>query len=80
MCRVPDVETQGGRYPMPEHAPNCSQFKQEPFVRLECSQGSFIMEPHEAKALLDDTDEEYTASTVMLTRDQFDNMKEFTGF
>lgn len=80
MCRVPDAETLGGRYPIPKHAPRCNEFKQEEFTRLECPHGSFIVEPNEAQALLDDADEEYTVSTVMLTRDQFDNIKEFTGF
>lgn len=80
MCRIPDVETDGGRYPMPEHSPHCNDFKQKEFVRLECSHGSFIMEPNEAQALISEGDEKYTTTIVMLTQDQFDNLHEFTGF
>ena len=38
------------------------------------------MEPHEAKEMIEDSEEAYAVSEVMLTRDQFERMPEFQGF
>ena len=78
-CRVPTADN-GGKYPMSDHHQNCEDFKQEPFTRLEFDGTVCVMEPHEADAMLAESDEEYTVSTVMLTRDQFERMPEFQGF
>lgn len=52
----------------------------EPFVRVE-HDGSFcIMEPHEAQAMVAEPGGEYITSDIELTRDQFENMKDFEGF
>lgn len=82
MCRVPDVETLGGRFPMPTHAPNCNEFKQIEFMVLELDGAKCVMTPEQfrlAVAVLND-EEEYKCSSVILTQDQFDNLAEFTGF
>lgn len=85
MVRIPDSETMNGKYPMPVHSPACEDFTQEEFTRLEYDGTYCIMEPHEAKAMIADENcsEDgvvYDVSTVLLTRDQFDNLKEFEGF
>lgn len=74
-------ETQYGKYPCSEHAPGCDEYKQEEFAVLEYDGTRCVMEPHEAKAILaEEGEEDYTISTVMLTRDQFERMPEFQGF
>lgn len=78
-CRVPTDEN-GGKYPMSDHAPGCEDFKHEPFTRLELGGTTCVMEPREAEDLLAESDQQYTVTTVMLTRDQFDRMPEFNGF
>lgn len=85
MVRIPDIETENGKYPIPVHAPACEDFKQEEFTRLEYDGTICIMEPHEAKAMIADEycSEDgvvYDESTVLLTRDQFENLSEFHGF
>lgn len=47
---------------------------------LEYNGACVTMEPHEAKQMQDDAPGIYVASTVMLTRDQFERMEEFQGF
>lgn len=79
MCRIPTDEN-GGKYPMSNHHPNCEDFKQEKFTVVEHDGTRCVMEPQEAEAMLADSDEQYTVSTVMLTRDQFDRTPEFNGF
>ena len=73
-------ETQDGKYPYSEHTPGCDEYKPEEFTVIEYDGARCVMEPHEAKAMLAESDEEYAVSTVMLTRDQFDRMLEFQGF
>lgn len=73
-------ETMGGKYPKSEHAPGCEDYKTEPFVRLEFDGSSCTMEPADAEVMISVSDVEYKQSTVMLTRDQFENMEEFSGF
>ena len=78
-CRIPTDEN-GGKYPMSNHHPDCEDFHQEPFTILEYDGVHCVMEPHEAEAMLAESEEEYIISTVMLTRDQFEHMQEFEGF
>ena len=78
-CRVPTDEN-GRKYPMSEHALGCEDFRQEPFTRLEFDGTACVMEPREADAILAESEEQYTVSTVLLTRDQFERMPEFNGF
>ncbi len=73
-------ETQGGKYPVAEHSPGCDEYKPEEFTVLEYDGTICVMEPHEAKQLLAESNEEYAISTVKLTRDQFYRMPEFLGF
>ena len=78
-CRTWE-ETLDGKYPLSNHAPGCPAYKQEEFTVLEYDGTRCVMEPHEAKAMIEESDEEYIVSTVMLTRDQFNKMPEFEGF
>lgn len=78
-CRTWD-ETQGFKYPASNHAPGCNLYRPEPFTVLEYDGACVTMEPHEAKQMQDDAPGMYAASTVMLTRDQFERMEEFQGF
>lgn len=73
-------ETIGGKYPKSEHAPGCEDYKPEFFARVE-HDGSFcVMEVNEAADMVEGGDGEYTVTPVMLTRDQFERMPEFSGF
>lgn len=70
-------------YPMSEHAPGCDEYVLEEFTVLEYDGTKCVMETHEAKAMIEDEGDEaneYTISTVMLTRDQFERLGEFQGF
>ena len=80
MVRLPDVETQSGKYPMPEHAVSCEDYKQECFVRLKHYRGTCLMEVNEASDLQDFGGVIYQTEDVFLTRDQFNNIPEFSGF
>lgn len=73
-------ETKGFTYPASNHAPGCEDYKFEPFVRVEYDGTFCVMEPHEAEAMVADGGGEYTTSDIQLTRDQFNNMKDFEGF
>ena len=78
-CRVP-TEENGGKYPLSDHHPKCEDFKRQEFKRVELDGTYCVMTPAEAEAMLAESDEQYTVSTVMLTRDQFERMPEFNGF
>lgn len=73
-------ETLGFRFPKSNHAPGCNLYKLEEFAALEHDGTRCIMEPHEAAAIVAESPGEYTVSTVLLTRDQFEAMPEFEGF
>ena len=79
MLRLPDIETQDGKYPMPKHAPRCEDFKQEDFSVITINGSSCIVENHDVQGIVLSEDE-YVVSAIKLTRDQFDNLKEFSGF
>lgn len=74
------TEDNGVRYPMSEHAPGCGAYKPEQFTLLERDGMRCVMDSREAEAMLADSDEQYTVSTVMLTRDQFERLPDFEGF
>jgi hypothetical protein len=85
MCRVPEVETQGGKFPMPEHHTNCTEYKPIRFVRLMYDGKSCVTTPQDADDIINDVDNEsesltYVIEDVYISQDQFDNLKEFTGF
>lgn len=73
-------ETDNGKYPPAIHAPGCDEYKQEPFTRVTFDGVACVMEQNEAAAMLEESDEEYTVETVMITRDQFERMADFAGF
>lgn len=77
--RDPHEETQGGKYPMPDHHPECDAFVQEEFGRIELEGDWCICEMRDIDAM---TEGEHgcTVTTVKLTRDQFENLPEFGGF
>lgn len=76
------AESQDGRYPWPNHHPDCDAFKLEAFSKINLDGCWFICTPEEAAAYLEheDNPEQYTVTTVMLTRDQFERLPEFEGF
>lgn len=78
-CRVFDTENIG-KYPISNHHPNCDEYRLEEFIVVEHDGARCVMEPREVEAMLTDYSEEYTMSSVMLTRDQFDRLNEFNGF
>jgi hypothetical protein len=73
-------ETQGFKFPASNHAPGCNLYRQEPFTALEYDGSRCLMEPNEADAIVADAPGQYTTSTVMLTRDQFEQLPEHAGF
>lgn len=78
ICWVPEIFD--SRYPIPKHHPVCDEYKTELFAKIEFEGTSCVMEINEAKQVIDDSEENYKYSEIQLTRDQFDNMKEFAGF
>lgn len=74
-CRVPT-----NSYPMSDHAPGCEDYKPEEFSRVEYDGSACVMEPHEAAALVADSDCKYLVTPVMLTREQFERMGDFRGW
>lgn len=72
-------ETQGGRFAPSKHSPACEDFESERFVEITINESTCIMEPHEARGCIED-ETEFTVNDIYLTRDQFDNLKEFEGW
>lgn len=75
-------ETFGG-LPPSSHAPSCVNYKLETFFRVapkgQKGPGCIL----ETQAEVDDlceTPDEYDVAKVQMTRDQFENLKEFDGF
>lgn len=73
-------ETAGGKYPPSNHAPGCPEHKLEPFSVLDLDGTRCVLEPREAEQMQADDPGAYTASVVLLTRDQFDSMPDFGGW
>lgn len=80
MVRIPDVETDDGKYPMPDHHRNCNIYKLERFVKISTDKVSFIVEPAQVQEITNNIDSKFVLTDVFLTQDQFDNLKEFSGF
>lgn len=76
-------ETAGG-LPRSEHAPGCSQYKLETFWRVVVkgtkAPACIVETEAEARDTCEDNPADYEITTVQMTRDQFDNLKEFEGF
>lgn len=71
----------GHKYPAPNHADGCPAQVRERFIRVSYGNASCVVEPHEADTFSEDLlSDKYTFTEVMLTRDQFERMDEFTGF
>lgn len=79
VVRLPDIETQNGKYPMPNHAPMCNMFVQEKFAKVCIDKTCCVVELNEVQSMIDDKTD-YEISDVYLTRDQFEKMKDFGGF
>ena len=79
-ARLHEQGTHDGKYPSPLHHQDCEDFKQEEFSRVEHDGSACVMEPHEAKSMIEDSDCPYKVTPVMLTRDQFERMGELAGF
>jgi len=77
-CWVPEIFDH--KYPRPRHHPNCEEYKTETFTVVEFDGVRCVMQPNEAKQMIEESEDEYVVSSVELTRDQFDNMEEFEGF
>ena len=80
LCWVPEIVEPRPHLPMPMHHPNCEHFKQEAFAKVTHDGVSCIMEINEAASMVAESDEHYELCNILLTRDQFENLKEFTGF
>ena len=80
-CRMSMFVTIGGReYPASTHFTDCPKHQTERFVRVELDGTAVIMEPAEAEAMANDSQEDYKLSDIYLTRDQFNGIPEFAGF
>lgn len=79
-ARLPQQGAHEGKYPHPVHHPDCEDFRLEEFSRVEYDGTACIMEPHEAAAMIADSEFQYNVTSVLLTRDQFERMGEFAGF
>lgn len=77
-CRLFE-ETQGGKYPPSEHAPGCSEYILDEFMLISLD-GKGCVVPKNEYFPEDYEEDEYIISEIKLTRDQYDNLKEFEGF
>lgn len=75
-------ETQDGKYPPSNHAPTCEDFRTERFVRLTYDGVPCVVEPNEARQMLEDDEDPlaYEVADVWLTRDQFEKLADFEGW
>lgn len=80
LARTPEMTDHGGKYPPANHHPSCEDFRLDPFVRVEHDGSWCVMEPAELDAFVQGCETGYKVETVMLTRDQFENIPEFNGF
>ena len=82
-CRLHE-ETIGGSLPSSEHAPSCEDYKKERFcrVRLKSLGSSFVDTPERVNLFIEveGNPHEYEVSDIFMTQDQFDRLKEFSGF
>lgn len=85
MVRIPDQETNNGRWPMPLHHPKCEDYKTERFVRVGLDGQWCVMEPGDAIDFMDDVKydddaERYIYEDIYITRDQYNSLPEMEGF
>jgi len=76
-------ETIGG-YPVSNHSPTCPNYKTESFFKItkvgEKYPFLILENKDQIKDWLGERLEQYNISKIELTRDQFENLKEFDGF
>lgn len=82
-CR--DWHEMAGGLPPSNHAPNCPNYKLEPFfkVTVKGQKGPWCCFATHAQVkdfCGEAPDEEYTVETIMMTRDQYEHLDEFEGF
>ncbi len=66
-------------YPMSEHAKGCEEYAEEKFVKVILDGSWCIVEPKEVRVMTEG-DYDYVCEDVFMTRDQFNNLPEFSGF
>lgn len=76
--RIPTEET--ARLPISNHAPGCLDYTLERFVRISIDGTSCIYEPADAQRFIEDGGDDLVIGEVSMTRDQFENLAEFSGF
>ena len=62
------------------HSPSCPNYKLERFVRIVAHGSSFLVEPDQVDAVIDNIDGEFTMTDVHMTRERFLSLAEFQGF
>ena len=81
MCWDFGVITDNGRWPVPKHHPNCKEHKSEKFITITANDTRCTMELKDALDYIADSDDAgYTIELNYISRDQFENLPEFTGF
>lgn len=74
-----EVIIDGHKYQMSTHLPNCINYKLERFVRIVSDEAVCICEPHETSSMLEGLTN-VRMTDVLLTRDQFESIPEFSGW
>lgn len=84
--RYPEMETNGGKLPIPLHSPRCEEYRLETFYKVFIAGevdlgGSYIVESEsEAKESVRQEEDYLAYEEIKLTRDQFENLEEFDEF
>ena len=83
--RIPDIETENGRWPMPDHLESCPQYKRIRYVRVKFDSSWFVMDAGDEADYRKDINlygdpDEYKYENIYLTKDQFEKLPEFQGF
>lgn len=76
-------ETNNGTLPASDHAPSCSAYKLESFLKIRMNQTSTIIETHELLTYLENLEEEdgeCCVKIIRMTRDQFEKLPETQSF
>ena len=81
MCWVPEDITDGGRWPMPKHHPNCEDYNAERYIRLFDDDGhSFVDTVENQYVFMSSMDSgRWKQEDVYLTPDQFEGLDEYRG-
>lgn len=74
------IGNKGLKLPPSLHSPVCENYELEVFLRISHAGNSCICEERELDYFLHETEEKYEIEKIQMTRDQFDNLEEFTGF